>query len=48
MSFAGWLITNRWVTVLWHGGDDAGALLLAMKAKNNVSMLRSEQGGTCM
>ena len=34
MSFAGWLIMNKWLTVpealalhvLWHDGDDAGAI----------------------
>ena len=41
MSFAGWLIMDRWLTVpeaptprvLWHDGDDAGATKRAMKAR---------------
>ena len=41
MSFAGWLIMNRWLTdpealalhVLWHDGDDAGAIKRAIKAR---------------
>ena len=44
MSFAGWLIMNRWLTVpeapalhvLWHSGDDAGAIKRAIKARENV------------
>ena len=44
MSFAGWLIMNRWLTVpeapalrvLWHDGDDAGAIKRAMKAREYV------------
>ena len=41
MSFAGWLIMNRWLTVpeapalhvLWHDVDDAGAIKRALKAR---------------
>ena len=37
VSFAGPLIMNRWLTpalhVLWHGGDDAGAIKRAVKAR---------------
>ena len=41
MSFAGWLVMNRWLTVpearamhvLWHDGDDAGAIKRAVKAR---------------
>ena len=55
MSFAGRLIMNRWLTgpeapalhLLWHDGDDAGALRRATKPKK-MSMLRNEQGGTCL
>ena len=44
MSFAGWLIMNRWLTVpgalalhvLWHDGDDAGAIKRAIKAREHV------------
>ena len=44
MSFAGWLIMNRWLTipeapalhVLWHDGDDAGAIKRAIKAREYV------------
>ena len=44
MSFAGWLIMNRWLTVpdasalhmLWHDGDDAGASKRAVKAREYV------------
>ena len=44
MSFAGWLIMNRWLTVpeapalhvLWHDGDDAGAIKRAKKAREYV------------
>ena len=44
MSFAGWLIMNRWLTVrealalhvLWHDGDDAGAIMRAIKAREYV------------
>ena len=44
MSFAGWLIMNRWLTfleapalhVLWHDGDDAGAIRRAVKAREYV------------
>ena len=44
MSFAGWLIMNRWLTVpeapalhvLWHDGDDAGAIKRARKAREYV------------
>ena len=44
MSFARWLIMNKWRTVpetpalhvLWHDGDDADALRRAMKAKEYV------------
>ena len=44
MSFAGWLIMNRWLTVpearalhvLWHDGDDAGAIKRAVKAREYV------------
>ena len=43
-SFAGWLIKNKWLTVpedpglhvLWHDGDDAGAIKRAIKARENV------------
>ena len=45
MTFAGWLIMNRWLTnpeapalhVLWHDGDDAGAIKRAMKAREYVA-----------
>ena len=41
MSFAGWLIMNRWITdpeapalhLLWHDGDDAGAIRRAVKSQ---------------
>ena len=44
MSFAGWLIMIRWLTVpeapalhaLWHDGDDAGASQRAIKAREDV------------
>ena len=44
MSFAGWLIIDRWLTVpeapalhvLWHDGDDAGAIKRAVKAREYV------------
>lgn len=44
MSFAGWLIINWWLTepeapalhVLWHDGDDAGALRRAIKTKEYI------------
>ena len=44
MSFAGWLIMNRWPTVpeapalhvLWHDGDDAGTIKRAIKAREYV------------
>ena len=44
MIFAGWLIMNRWLTVpeapalhvLWHDGDDAGAIKRAIKARKYV------------
>ena len=44
MSFAGWLIMNRWLTVpeapaltvLWHSGDEAGAIRRAVKAREYV------------
>ena len=44
MSFAGWLIMNRWLTVpeapalhvLWLDGDDAGAIKRAIKAGEYV------------
>ena len=44
MSFASWLIMNRWLTVpeapalhvLWHDGDDAGAIKRAIKAREIV------------
>ena len=44
MSFAGWLIMKRWLTVpeapalhvLWHDGDDAGAIKRAAKAREYV------------
>ena len=44
MSFAGWLIMNRWLTVpeapalhvLWHDGDDLGAIKRAIKAREYV------------
>ena len=44
MSFAGWLIMNRCLTVpeapalhvLWHDGDDAGAIKRAIKARKYV------------
>ena len=44
MSFAGWLIMNRWPTVpealalhvLWHDGDDADAIRRAVKAREYV------------
>ena len=44
LSFAGWLIMNRWPTVpeapalhvLWHDGDDAGTIKRAIKAREYV------------
>ena len=44
MSFAGWLIMNRWLTVteapalhvLWHDGDGAGATKRPIKAREYV------------
>ena len=44
MSFAGWLIMNRWLTVpeapalhvLWHDGVDAGATKRAIRAREYV------------
>ena len=41
MSFAGWLIMNRWLTVpeapslhvLWHDGDDAGVIKRSIEAR---------------
>ena len=43
MSFAVWLIMNRWLTVpeasafhvLWHDGDGAGAIKCALKASRH-------------
>ena len=48
-SFAGWLIMNGWLTVpeapalhvLWHDGDDAGAIKRAIKPES-VTCPRSE------
>ena len=48
MSFAGWLIMNRWLTVpeapalhvLWHDGDDASALRRAMNVGAEVRARR--------
>ena len=45
MSF-GWLIMNRWLTVpeapalhvLWHDGDDAGAIKRAIEAREHVGV----------
>ena len=39
MSFVGWLTMNRWfavLRVLWHDGDDAGAIKCAIKAREYV------------
>ena len=44
MSFADWLIMNKWLTVpevpasqvLWHDGDDAGAIKRTIKAREYV------------
>ena len=39
LSFAGWLIMNKWLTVPeapWQDGDDAGAIKHAIKAKAYV------------
>ena len=44
MSFAGWLVMNRWLTVpeaptlhvLWHNGHDAGAIRRAIRAREYV------------
>ena len=52
MSFAGWLIMNRWLSVpeapalhvLWHDGDDAGAIKRAI----NTLCPRSELDETCL
>ena len=42
MSFARWQVMSRWLTVpealhvLWHDGDDAGAIRRATKAREYV------------
>ena len=53
MIFAGWLVKNTWLTVpeapvlhvLWHDGDDAGAIRHTIKAKEKVM---AELDVTCL
>ena len=55
MRFAGWLIMKRWLAVpevlalhlLWHDGDDAGAIKRAIKAESTLCP-RSELDERCL